>query len=79
MGETLKWAPPPQELLLAIGTINYDWAQLDSFISGAYVFTLGIDPIEAGITIGRLDSRAKVEKLKKIYRHSDLPQLIGPV
>ncbi|MDH3195063.1 MAG: hypothetical protein OEL78_01975 [Hyphomicrobiales bacterium] len=67
--ETLQPSPPTPALLLSIGWVNHSWAQLDAIISAVYVSTLNLDPVEAGITIGRIETRAKVEKLKKIYRH----------
>lgn len=60
---------PPEILFRLSGQVNHAWAQLDALVSAAYVSTLNIDAVEAGITLGRLDAKAKTEKLKKIFRH----------
>ena len=60
---------PSEQLYSAIGQINFAWSILDALVSAAFVATLGGDAVEIGVTLGRLETKAKVEKLKKIYRH----------
>lgn len=55
--------------MCAIGQINYLWANLDAVVSAAIVATMGIDPVEISIILGKLDTRAKVVKLQKIFEH----------
>jgi hypothetical protein len=49
--------------------VQLAWANLDAFVSAAFVAALSGDPVEIGITLGRLETKAKLEKLKKIFRH----------
>jgi len=60
---------PPIELYTLSGMVNHAWATLDAFVSAAFIATLDIDAVEVGVTVGRLETKAKLEKLKKIYRH----------
>lgn len=67
--ETFLLETPPQELYTSIGIINYCWAELDAMVTASLVATTGIGAIETCILMGRLDERAKVQRLSKIFSH----------
>lgn len=65
----IKRPSPGQEELFLIGQVNHFWAALDALSAAAFVSALSGDPVEIGITLGRLDAIAKLQKLKAIYRY----------
>src|SRR5215208_5825475 len=71
----LKQEPTPG-LMIALGTINFIWAQLDAIVSGALYSLMSVDPVEFGVIVGRLETQAKVGKMLKILRHRrDKPRI----
>lgn len=67
--EILTPSIPSVVTLGQIGLVNYYWAALDALTSAAYIAALKGDAIEIGVTLGELDTIAKVQKLKKIYTY----------
>src|SRR5690606_18202633 len=65
----IKRPSPNQEALFLIGQVNHFWATLDALTAAAFVSTLGGSPVEIGVTLGRLDAIAKLQKLKPIYSY----------
>lgn len=60
---------PQAHILAALGSINFAWAQLDSFVSAALYSILSVDPIEFGILLGRVETQSKLGKLHRILKH----------
>jgi hypothetical protein len=60
---------PDDRILALLGWVNFTWAQLDLISSGAYASLLALSPVEVGITIGRIETEAKITKMRSIARH----------
>jgi hypothetical protein len=67
--ELLDQTAPDNSILALLGEVNYNWAQLDLISSGAYASLLALNPVEVGITIGRIETEAKIAKMRSIARH----------
>jgi hypothetical protein len=67
--ESLIHQFPTTDMLIAWGTINYVWAQVDVASTGALCSVLDIDGVEFGIVIGKLETEAKLSKIRKILIH----------
>ena len=65
----LDQSAPDDSVYTLLGKVNFTWAQLELISSGAYASLFKVDPIELGITIGRIETRAKIGKLHSIARH----------
>jgi hypothetical protein len=65
----LDQSAPDDSVYTLLGAVNFTWAQLDQISSGAYASLLKVDPIEFGITIGRIETQAKIGKMHSIARH----------
>jgi hypothetical protein len=65
----LDQTAPDNTILALLGSVNFTWAQLDLISSGALASLLKIDPAELGITIGRIETQAKIGKMHSIVRH----------
>jgi len=60
---------PDAAFYALLGEVNYYWAQLDLVSSAAFAVLLKLDPAELGITIGRIETQAKINKMHAICRH----------
>ena len=60
---------PDNSILELLGWVNFTWAQLDLISSGAYASMLALSPVEVGITLGRIETDAKIAKMRSIARH----------
>ena len=67
--EPLNENPPSQELLAEWGAINYIWASLDTWVTGALASVLNADVVEVGILIGQLESVAKLKTICRLLKH----------
>jgi len=67
--EVIDSTAPDNNIITLLGHINYAWAQLDLISSGAFAGMLKLNPIELGITIGRIETQAKIGKMHSIARH----------
>ena len=65
----LDQSAPSVQTLALLGAINFTWAQLDLISSAAFAALLKIDPVELGITLGRVETRAKIIKMHHVARH----------
>jgi hypothetical protein len=64
-------------IMALLGFINYSWAQLDLISSGAFAGLLKLDPVELGITIGRIETHVKIAKMQSIARHRRDKKMAG--
>lgn len=67
--ELLDQSAPDHSMYGLLGEISHAWAQLDLISSGAFACFLKLDPAEAGIVIGRIETQAKIAKMHQIARH----------
>jgi hypothetical protein len=67
--EELNPELPPEPILGALAAVNLAWAHLDALVSAALFSIMGVDPVEFGIIVGRLETQAKLDKMLKILRH----------
>jgi hypothetical protein len=67
---------PNDGILAPLGWVNFSWAQLDLISSGAYPGLLALSPVEVGITIGRIETEAKIAKGRSIARHRRNKELV---
>ena len=74
--EYLDQTTPDDGILALLGWVNFTWAQLDLISSGAYASLLALSPVEVGITIGRMETEAKIAKRRSIARHRRNKELV---
>ena len=67
--QPLNENPPSQETLAEWGAINYIWATLDTWVTGALASVLNADVVEVGILIGQLESVAKLKTICRLLKH----------
>jgi hypothetical protein len=66
----------PNSIVLGLmGRVNYAWAQLDLISTAAFASLLNLDPVELGMAIGRIETQAKIEKMREISRHRGADEL----
>lgn len=67
--EILNPGPPRPELILALGYVNFAWAQLDAIVAASLSVYLRMPPVDVGLLVGRVETDAKLKKLKKLALH----------
>jgi hypothetical protein len=67
--ESLDTGAPSEKLLSEWGAVNYFWARLDVWATGALGHVLNIDVVEVGILVGQLETLAKLQTIQKLLLH----------
>ena len=67
--ESLNSDAPSEGTLSTWGAINYIWARLDIWTTGALGHVLNLDVIEVGILVGQLETLAKLQTIHKLLLH----------
>ena len=67
--ESLTEGNPSQEMMAAWGSMNYIWARLDIWTTGALCTVIGADAVEIGILVGQQETLTKLNIIQRILKH----------
>jgi hypothetical protein len=65
----------PHLVKLAIADVVINWAHLDVGLSQWFGKAFGMRPFEASVAIGRMDNKTKLDRLQKLHKVREQPNL----